>query len=179
VVDAQGRVQRQEQLLIQPGKVSPLLSEWYIEWQMGTTFTSGLLKQGGDVAGSGLLGVRHTLFAVLLGCNASSVTFDDISYLQTSFDLRIEGGYRHSWEAWHLFGGAFATLALLLQDVNQRPRPSIVVTTGLTTQIGFSFHPRWTLALTLDGGVVPVQVNAQWRTYFSAGARLALAYRFE
>lgn len=178
VQSSEGRMLREDTIVVRSGRVSQLPTNWSLEFQAGTWITSGLFQTNGDVSGLGMAGIRHRYFAFFLGAWGTSVPFDAFSYTQFGLELRLEGGYSHQWGRFSLFGGVYTSLSLLLQDVNQLVQPTPLFHGGATLSLGVWLSPHWGLVLGGDVGLVPHTVNTQFRVTLNGGARLGFRYRF-
>lgn len=179
VQDNKGHTVREEEIVIRANSVSQFLSDWSLHVQGGTWVNGGALRRDSEVWGGGLFGVRHPFFGLFFGVWGSSLSFDNQPYTQAILEVRLEGGYRHRWQRFELFAGAFASLALVLQDANRDLNWGSWFQAGVTLSPQWWIHERWALILSADVGVVPIaQSPRQWGVAWTAGARFGLRYRF-
>lgn len=172
-----GRTVREETVVIRSGQISRFASPWSLEFQGGGLGTTGVLQNGGEFAGSGYFGLRHRYFAILLGVWGTSLTFEQDSYVQFALELRGEGGYHHQWRSFGLFVGAYISTAALWQDLNRSPHVSVLFQGGFTLNPSIRISPHWELFASLDAGVIPSVVTAQWRAAFVGALRLGFRYK--
>lgn len=163
-----------------PAKIAFPLSPtrtWNLDVQSGARLSSGVHRQGGDLAGGGSVGLRHGIFGLSLSINGTSVSFSSQAFAQLLLEMRGEVGFRHLWGSLDLFAGGFASLGLLLQDVNQSPTPSFLPQLGLTSAAALWFHENVAVSLSLDASLLPTIFLNSPRLFFSGGVRLGLRFK--
>ncbi len=164
-------------------RVAPPLqpeNHWSLELSGGPWGTNGFFQNGGELLGSGRLGLRHRFGGIFLGFGGATLQFADLNVTQLLLNLRGEGGYRKSWGRFDLFVGGYLSLGTLLQDINQDTLPSLMIQVGATVTPAFWLSERWAITLTLDAGVLPtiVQLQSQVQAFFVGAAHIGLRYRF-
>ena len=180
IQDDKGTLLRKEEIQIEAGKVSYLLSNWSFEFQGGLRLSNGALQKGGDWLVGGLTGFRHKYFALLSGVWGTSLQFAGLqsSTSQILWELRTEGGYRWDIHRLTLFLGAFTSLGILVQDINQEAHLSYWFQGGACLVSGWQLGNRWTVRLIADIGVIPSVTLFTSRLFWSYSFRLGLGYRF-
>lgn len=148
------------------------------EVQAGGFGSTGALKNGGDLSGSGLLGLRWRHWAALLGVWGTSLQFADVGHHQLGLELRFEGGFRRKWERWGLFAGGYLSTSFLLQDVNQAIKTSWLLQVGGTVTPAFWLTRETALLLSVDVGLLPTRMGDGWRFFLTGGVRLGLRFYF-
>lgn len=176
-MNSQGQVIEQSVVTIQSGQTVGLLSPWSLELQGGTWASNGYLQQSGDWYGSFFFGARRKYFALLIGGWSGTLNFDGDAYQQLALEVRVEGGYRKTWQRFDLFAGGFVGTGLLLQDINQRLSPSFTFRPGLTISPSYWLSDQWGLLLGLDLSVLPVRAESGVRVAFGFAVRLGLRFR--
>lgn len=126
----------------------------------------------------GALGLRHRYFALSLGLAGSSLSFSSSpDAVQLLLDLSVEGGYQHRWSFFRLFGGAYVSTALLMQDVNVAPSAGLVFGYGATISAVFDVHQQISLVLTGRLGFWVYLQESQIQHSLSGALSMGLLYR--